>query len=291
LNASAGESCCVSCQFAAAGMQCRPANSTLLCDVADTCSGASAACVDSVAEAGQVCLHAPGNAGVCLGDATCDGVTPVCPAFPIAVGKQCDDGVACTQGDSCSRSGACFGVWVCPCETDVQCNTDQDSCTNDQCLNGGCQQDNSQNLMEGASCTDGDSCTTNDVCQADGVCVGTTHCSSTAADPCTASLLHGKCCGSTCLCYSGWTGENCETSALACTVGTVGCQCTSTFACSTPDLACQDMTICVASSSSQPNSASATASGVTDVPSSGAPLIVADIVLLAMACALVIIAN
>lgn len=70
-----GDCCTQSCQFAAAGTQCRAASG--LCDVAETCSGASADCPpDELAIAGFECRASAGDCDVAE---ICDGMNPACP--------------------------------------------------------------------------------------------------------------------------------------------------------------------------------------------------------------------
>ena len=110
----------VTCQHPAgnAGAVCRPAAG--VCDVAETCTGASGACpADAFAAASIVCR---GANGVCDAVETCTGSSPACPADAVASSTQvcrpangvCDVAETCTgAGASCPADGFAGPTQVC----------------------------------------------------------------------------------------------------------------------------------------------------------------------------------
>ncbi len=131
-----------------AGAVCRPAAGE--CDVAESCTGTTAACpADGWVAAGTPCAS-DGNlctTDVCNGAGSCGHPPNTAP---------CDDGNACTAGDVCAGG-------LCTSGTPFVCD-DGDACTSDACLpSGGC----SHTPLAGQACDTG----------AAGVCAaGTTAC-------------------------------------------------------------------------------------------------------------------
>ncbi len=116
-----GACCTASCQFASAATVCRAAAGA--CDVAETCTGASATCPgNGVAANGTSCSD--GN--VCNGAETCQA--GACTAGTSLV---CNDGNACTT-DTCNAGTGCvFTNNTGPCSDGV-------ACTADVCAGGAC---------------------------------------------------------------------------------------------------------------------------------------------------------
>lgn len=93
-NGTEGTCCNLNCRFDVAGDVCRPASG--VCDVAETCTGASDTCPgDAVREDTFLCR---GLGGECDIEEFCDGVTKDCPAdVVVAENTPCtDDGTSCT---------------------------------------------------------------------------------------------------------------------------------------------------------------------------------------------------
>src|SRR5437867_3061103 len=190
------------CQHPAgnAGAVCRPAAS--LCDLAEDCDGASAACPpDGFAPSSFQCRAA---AGVCDGAEFCPGNGPTCTADSVRpAGTACpDDGNACTL-DQCDGTGVtrqhppasagtvcrpaaaprdvaevCAGTGrQCPGDSFLsaatECRPAAGACDVAEFCSGNgptCPLD--AKLPNGSLCSDGSLCTTGDTCKA-GVCSGT----------------------------------------------------------------------------------------------------------------------
>lgn len=90
----------------------------------------------------------------------CDGIRSNCGVCNAT--NNCDDGNACTTNDQCNVNGVCVGIPI----TCTQ--TDQNPCTQDQCVNGVCI----NVIVDNAPCDDGTVCTTNDQCNSLGQCAG-----------------------------------------------------------------------------------------------------------------------
>ncbi len=128
------------CQHPAgnAGTLCR--TSAGVCDVAETCDGASTACPpDSLVPASTVCRSA---AGACDVAENCTGTSAACPADVVLPST-----VTCRSAtDVCDVAEHCTGSTA-TCPADLK-------------------------APDGTTCDDGDMCTTPDTCQG-GVCTGT----------------------------------------------------------------------------------------------------------------------
>src|SRR5262249_37677632 len=186
-----GGCCTVSCTFKGAGEVCRAAND--VCDIQETCTGASGACPADVVvdngtagylpnDVGQVNGHC--SAGHCVGTAsTCgDGIVQ-----PNCGGEQCDDGNN-LNGDCCS-SDCQFESAATMCRAAVSDCDLADHCTGSS---GSCPADQKQ--PNGTSCSDGNVCTIKDQCES-GVCVGDPH---TCGDHVTQSTCGEACDGDAC---------------------------------------------------------------------------------------------
>jgi hypothetical protein len=147
-------SCCNSdCAFRSAGAVCRELAGA--CDVAETCTGASASCPGD-AKSTAVCRVA---AGPCDVAESCNGVSNGCPADMQAdVGTPCDDGNPCTSSDRCAGD-TCAGTQI-SCPAEQVCNPVSGTCGP---IHVPC--------ADKASCDDGDACTGGDAC-AGGECHG-----------------------------------------------------------------------------------------------------------------------
>jgi hypothetical protein len=108
VNNGAATSCCTAtCQFRASGQECRA--SAGVCDLAETCSGASATCpIDSKSTA--VCRPA---AGTCDVAESCNGISNTCPADVIR-----PNGFTCrASAGQCDVAETCDGVsTACPAD-------------------------------------------------------------------------------------------------------------------------------------------------------------------------------
>ncbi len=197
----------VTCQHPAgnAGTVCRAA-APGGCDVAETCTGASATCpADAKAPDGTTCND---GSACTTGDAchsgTCTGTTVTCTASDQCHvagtcnpstgcsnptqpdGTACNDGSACTTADAC-HTGTCSGTTVTcaasdQCHVAGTCNPSTGACSN-------------PNKANGTTCNDNNACTTADACQG-GTCTGTAI-TCTASDQChvagTCSPSTGAC--------------------------------------------------------------------------------------------------
>jgi len=121
----AGDCCTATCRFAAASVQCRPAAG--VCDVAETCTGASGACpADAVAPGGE-CRP---SAGPCDVAEACAGASPACPADGFAgSGTPCRPAV-----DVCDRAETCSGA-AATCPADAKA-ADGTACSDPRFCNG-----------------------------------------------------------------------------------------------------------------------------------------------------------
>jgi len=129
-----GGGCCdASCRIRSAGATCREAAGA--CDLAETCSGASAACpADTVRDAGTACRA---SAGECDLVETCDGSSAACPPDARAeIGTECRAGGDCDVAETCDgTSAACPPDAVVPAGT--ACPDDGSICSSDRCDGAG----------------------------------------------------------------------------------------------------------------------------------------------------------
>lgn len=157
-NGAPGACCTAACQFSSSAVVCR--SSAGPCDVAEACTGSSAACPgDSFASSITICRAAAGPCDIaesCTGASAacpadtksvaecraatgdcdlaefCDGVNNTCPADAfVADGQACDDGSVCTTTDAC-QSGACVGSDPLSCEPCQTCDP-SGGCTGPVC--------------------------------------------------------------------------------------------------------------------------------------------------------------
>jgi len=120
LNGDPSGCCTAACSYRLAGEECRPAAGD--CDLAETCSGAAAACpADVVASAATVCRPAAGDCDLAE---TCTGSSLACPP---------DSGLPDADGDTvCDELDNCAGVPN-PTQADGDGDTLGDAC--DPCTN------------------------------------------------------------------------------------------------------------------------------------------------------------
>ena len=103
-NGTASSCCSATCQFVTAATQCR--SSAGACDVAETCTGASAACpADGFVAVATTCRA---SSGTCDVAEVCSGSGPACPADGFAsAATQCRPSAgACDIAENCSGSAA-----------------------------------------------------------------------------------------------------------------------------------------------------------------------------------------
>jgi cysteine-rich repeat protein len=104
-NTADGDCCSSTCQLESAGTVCREA--TGACDVAETCTGTSAACpADAYQPSGTACGNSTTTA--CTNPDSCNGLG-TCEANHKPDGTSCSDRNACTIDDAC-QAGACTGT-------------------------------------------------------------------------------------------------------------------------------------------------------------------------------------
>lgn len=140
------------------------------CTTNETCSGADAGCVGTLA---NLCMSPPvchSMAGVCQADGG------MCTYTPLNSGP-CDDMNACTTGDTCA-SGMCTGTTTpCPDNNTNVCLSMAGACER---ASGMCRY---TPLITGP-CSDNDNCTLNDTCDGDGGCRSGTPANCTEPSPC-----------------------------------------------------------------------------------------------------------
>src|SRR5438132_984060 len=133
-----GDCCSSNCQFEPATTLCRPAAGP--CDVADFCTGTSAAC-PSDAKKKSVCRAA---AGPCDVAERCDGTHDTCPADAFksadtecrAAAGVCDTAESCTGTDTSCPADVKKTADLCrpaagPCDVDERCDGTHDACPAD----------------------------------------------------------------------------------------------------------------------------------------------------------------
>ncbi len=179
-----GPCCTATCQFASSDTVCRPAAGE--CDVAETCTGSSAACpADGFKQNGTAC----NDGNLCTENDQCSNGQ--CVGTP----KNCDDGKSCTT-DSCDPNngqcvhtinqgnclinGTCYSAGqsnpqnecqAClPAQSQTQfsnkpdgttCTDDGKACTRDICSGGQCTH---PLQPAGTPCHPGDNCPANEAC-------------------------------------------------------------------------------------------------------------------------------
>jgi cysteine-rich repeat protein len=118
-----GDCCSGTCQFEAAGSLCRAEAG--VCDVAETCTGASPTCpADAFAPAASTCRAAT---DLCDASETCDGASADCPADGfLSAGAVCRAAAgACDVAESCTGAGAtCPADAFAPAATTCRAATD-----------------------------------------------------------------------------------------------------------------------------------------------------------------------
>jgi cysteine-rich repeat protein len=155
-NTTSGDCCSSGCTFESTATVCRAAAG--VCDVAESCTGTSAACpFNQFKSSSTACTD---DSNVCTDD-KCNGSGTCTHAANTA---SCNDGFYCNGTDTCS-GGAC-GHAGNPCpgadgdgDCSETCNESSDNCT--------------ANDTNGSQCNDGSSATGPDACQ-NGQCIGGT---------------------------------------------------------------------------------------------------------------------
>ncbi len=155
------------------------------CDVADTCDGISAQCIDQKVQSGTACQD---DGNPCTAD-ICDGVNNTCQHLAAHPGAACaDDGNPCTA-DKCD--GISVNCQHPPGNENAACADDGNPCTVDQCdgTHSDCQH-RAGNAK--ASCPDdGNPCTTD---ECDGSSTQCQHAPGNKGAPCRESVCSGAGC-------------------------------------------------------------------------------------------------
>jgi len=207
------------------------------CTAPDTCDGAGV-CQDNHDPAGTPCGDFTDT--ICNPADTCDGNANCLDNIPPA-GTPCPDGLFCNGEEKCNATGICnpgagnpcaaLGLTCveddggkCQCESDAECN-DGDNCTDDACVDGGCQ-NAAAVCAAGTFCDPADgacvACLVNADCNDNLFCTGVETC---VARACQAS-------GNPCP-----AGKFCDEAVDACVDCTTNAQCPSdgTF-CNGPEI-------------------------------------------------------
>jgi len=212
-NGTPGACCTASCGFVAGGTQCRA--SADVCDVAESCSGASGSCpADGFASAATACRTGSGDA--CDPTETCTGSGVACPAdVVLGAGEVCraGSGDACDPDETCSgvAGEACPGDVVTPAATLCRAGSG-DACDPDEACTGNAGEACPTDVLLAAGTT----------CRgAADLCDAVEACSGVAQAACPADGLVGA--GSTCRAASGGcdVAEACDGVSAACPVDVV----------------------------------------------------------------------
>ncbi|MFT3711392.1 MAG: GEVED domain-containing protein [Archangium sp.] len=166
--------------FLNASTECRAANGA--CDVAETCTGTSAACPADGFSTGSVCRI---SAGACDVAETCDGLSAACPGDAFATSGVCRGATdVCDVAESCNGlSAACPADNFAPATT--TCRASTGTCdVAEQCSGGSaaCPADGFASASTTCRAANGlcdvaEQCTgTSDVCPADAFAAATTTC-------------------------------------------------------------------------------------------------------------------
>jgi cysteine-rich repeat protein len=232
-NGTATDCCSATCGFTASGTVCRAAAGT--CDVAETCTGSSAACPANQFASGILCRA---SAGVCDVAETCSGTSAACPADSfVTAGTGCRVAAGeCDVAESCTgTSAACPADARAPAGT--ACTSDGNPCTADQCdgTNVLCQHPvgNAGAVCRASTgeCDPPDLCTgTSATCPADARSAAGTACSSDG-NPCTVDRCDGT--SAACQHPAGNGGAVCRAAAGVCDLAE---SCTGTSAICPPDV-------------------------------------------------------
>jgi len=150
-NTDPGDCCSPSCEYESAATECRASAGT--CDIAETCTGASADCpADAYQPSSTECRA---SAGICDAPDYCDGASAPCsadaklttecrpsahacdaPELCNGVSDDCgldraSNGLQCPDGDLCNGNEVCVG-FTCTAAPPLVCN-DDDICTTNSC--------------------------------------------------------------------------------------------------------------------------------------------------------------
>jgi len=226
---------------------------------ADTCTN-PAGCTNAPVANGTPCDDGSAcstndncQSGTCTGNPpSCDDGDPCtvdvcnpasgCEYSNAANGTACSDGDPCTAPDACQNGGCVPGGFICGCQNDGDCVSEEDgnvcngtlfcdtdgnckvdvttivTCpgTGDPCTTNVCQAATGACLPtaagDGDSCDDGDDCTDNDICNG-GVCAGLLA-SCDDGNPCTAD----SCVGGNCQYSPAFNGQPCADDGNECTL-------------------------------------------------------------------------
>ncbi|ANM29936.1 hypothetical protein ABI59_10650 [Acidobacteria bacterium Mor1] len=166
-----GACCTATCGFAAAGSVCRGAAAGG-CDIAEVCSGSSAACpADGFRPPTYQCRSAAGD---CDDPATCPGNGPLCPPNPYKPPTHvCREAAGvCDSPETCSGVGP-----FCPSDqllgSTTVCRPSTADCDAEEVCSGQLSCPPDLPADDGTTCDDGLACTLIDTCEA-GSCVGGT---------------------------------------------------------------------------------------------------------------------
>ncbi len=242
-NGSATACCNADCTYRAAGGTCR--TSAGVCDVAETCTGASALCPTDAFQSGTVCRAA---AGECDLAETCTGFAAACPADDKrVVGAPCtDDGLPCTVDQCDGSSVTCqhpvgnAGVICRPaaggCDVEETCNGTSPGCPPDVVQPSTAECRPSAGPCDPAETCDGSSPT----CPANAFAPATTVCRASAG-PCDVAE---HCSGSTAPCPADGFASSATICRAAAGVCDLAETCTGSSAPCPPDLLAPPTQVC-----------------------------------------------
>lgn len=237
--------------------------STGTCDVEEKCTGSSADCpADAFAAADKICRA---SSGPCDAAEFCSGTSNQCPSDArLAAGMACVSADKCVAMSACTQNGTCVGSNVCECQAAADCwplaarkrgtletlVRVEDPCTEYACVSNVCRVSPRKSCNIVPRCEPGTGgCT----CGANRACAAPFKCNSTSLfcedNRCGIAGLPGcQCANQACSdvtrkrqdasylrCSSGMcrieTGR--KPTVAPCTVGTLGCACGPSGACST----------------------------------------------------------
>ena len=167
-NTNPDDCCSATCEFESAATICR--SSAGVCDIAETCTGASDTCPADTLE--PITTECRSAAGVCDAPDFCDGAAASCTA-DVKLASECR-----ASAGVCDLAEVCDGV-ADECPTDAfepittECRSAAGVCDVPESCTGSdpsCPTDGYE--LAGTSCNDGDVCTENDQCDGAGICGG-----------------------------------------------------------------------------------------------------------------------
>ncbi|XP_060582136.1 uncharacterized protein LOC132738608 isoform X2 [Ruditapes philippinarum] len=167
------------------------------------------------------------NGGSCLAVHESDAI---CKCLPGYTGQVCETDIDECLSTPCQNGGTCLdklNEYQCNCMpgyTGADCETDIDECASNPCVNGATCLDkvnayfcNCIPGFSGTNCeTDVNECTSNP-CKNGATCVDRVNSYQCQCSPgyngtnCNACMCkHGKCAPNGCICYEGWSGNDCD---------------------------------------------------------------------------------